>query len=247
MSNLTKFSGGLPANPEVLEQGLQNMAQSIEGASGGIALLRLQKSGVFVYGPENIEVEEGSHWAVNPYTMMHGFACWGDGELLDERMVPMTSPPPPQAELPDYGQPWNQQVSMMMQCVSGEDEGQPVLYKGTSLGLRNAVKELIQAVVAQLSVDKKNCVPVITLESDSYIHKKHGETFFPVLEVEKFISMDGLEEAEPADDEDEGEEEVAEEKAAAPARGRRSRKSKTVNETEDEPEKPARRRRRRRG
>ena len=54
---------------------------------------------------------------------MHGFACWGDGELLDERMVPFTQEPPARGELPDLGWEWNQQVAMQLQCISGEDDG----------------------------------------------------------------------------------------------------------------------------
>ena len=35
-------------------------------AGGGKPLLRLLRDGIWVYGQENIEVQEGSHWAVNP-------------------------------------------------------------------------------------------------------------------------------------------------------------------------------------
>lgn len=152
--------------------------------------MRLLKSGVFAYGPENIEPQPGSQWAINPYSFMHGFACWGDGELLDERMVPANQNPPNKGELPDLGFDWGQQVSMQMQCLNGEDTGTVVLYKGTSLGLRNAVKDLINRLIAQAKSDPDNIVPVVELEADSYMHKKHGQTFFPVLEVVKWVSVE---------------------------------------------------------
>ena len=59
MSNeLAKYAGGLPASPEDLEAGLQNVQSTIQ-TSGGFQYLRLMKSGLFVYGQENVEVEEG--------------------------------------------------------------------------------------------------------------------------------------------------------------------------------------------
>ncbi len=191
MNDLVKFSGGVPANPEDLIAGLQNVSSNIQSNSGGVPFLRLLKSGVFVYGPENIEPEQDSEWAANPNSLQHGWACWGDGELLGEQMAPFNQAPPPKGGLPDYGQDWSQQVSINLQCLNGEDEGVSVLYKGTSTGLRNAVKELINALIAQLQTDPNHCVPVLSLEADSYQHKKHGQIFFPVLEIVRWIGFDG--------------------------------------------------------
>jgi hypothetical protein len=202
MNSLVKFgTGGVPAKPEDLLKGLQTVGNALHGASGGVPFLRLLKSGVFAYGPENIEPIEGSEWAVNPYSVMHGYACWGDGELLDERMVPFNQPAPVRADLPDYGNEWGQQVSVMLQCLTGEDKGVTVLYKGTSTGLRNAVKETISAIVSQVQADPVHIVPVVALESTSYQHKKYGEIFVPVLAIQKWVSFDGVAEAAPADDE----------------------------------------------
>jgi len=191
MNDLVKFAGGLPIKPEDLEKGLQNVQQSIQGGTGGMPFLRLLKAGFFVYGAENIEVEPGSEWAINPYSIMHGFACWAPGELLDERMVPFTQPPPNKAELPDLGESWDQQVAMQLACVSGEDTGTNVLYKGTSTGLRNASKELINSIIGQLQTDKVNVVPVVELENDSYQHKTYGQIFYPILTIKSWISIDG--------------------------------------------------------
>jgi len=232
MSDLVKFAGGPPANPEELEKGLKNVAQSIQGSTGGLAFLRLLKSGVYAYGAEKIEPQEGSQWAINPYSLHHGFACWGDGELLDERMVPFTQQPPNRNELPDYGHAWDQQVAMQLQCLNGEDTGTNVLYKGTSTGLRNAVKELINQLIAQLQKDATHCVPVVELEADSYEHKKYGEIFFPVLNIVKWLSVEGQDTPAGAIESDESEAEPEAATTAAPT-------------PEAEPEKPAPRRRRR--
>lgn len=250
MNDLVKFgTGGVPANPEDLVKGLQNVGQTLQGSSGGLAFLRLLKSGIYAYGPENIEPEPGSTWAINPYSLAHGFACWGDGELLDERMVPFNQQPPMRGELPDYGHEWTQQVAMQLACLDGEDEGVNVLYKGTSTGLRNAVKKLIDEIIAQAQVDQNHIVPVVQLECDSYQHKKYGEIFFPVLEVEKWISIDDASEAAAEETAESADQPPAESEEAAPepAQPARRRRRAAAEQSKDaEPATSSNRRRRRR-
>jgi hypothetical protein len=255
MTNIVKFGTGLPANAEDLAKNLQTMNQNLVGSSGGMPFLRLLKSGLFAYGAEKIEPEEGSQWAVNPFSLCHGFAAWGDGELLDERMVPFNQTPPLRSELPDYGQPWNQQVSMQLQCLTGEDKSIVVMYKGTSTGLRNATKKLIDEIISQAQIDPDHIVPVVQLEVDSYEHKKYGEIFVPLLEVERWININNgqaaaAESAPEAERKDEPnvEPEQAATSEPEPEKPRRRRRKKTeavaTSEAEAEPEKPARRRRR---
>ena len=107
MNDIVKFSGGVPATAADLIAGLQNVSQGIHDSAGGLPFLRLLKTGQFAYGPESIEPQEGSEWALNPASMQHGYACWGDGELLDEIMVPANQAKPPRNELTDYGQAWS--------------------------------------------------------------------------------------------------------------------------------------------
>lgn len=245
MNEMVKFAGGLPVNPEDLETGLKNVQSSIHGSSGGMPFLRLLKSGVFVYGAENIEVEEGSEWAINPYSIMHGFACWAPGELLDERMVPFTQQPPNKAELPDLGQSWDQQIAMQLACVSGEDTGTNVLYKGTSTGLRNASKDLINEIIAQLQTDKEHIVPIVELESDSYRHKEFGQIFYPILRIVRWTSIDG-EAAPEGTITDESDSEPEPEAQADPEPKPRRRRGKTSKAAAPEPEGGTNKRRRRR-
>ena len=200
-NDVVNFSGHLPANPAELLKGLQNMGGAIAAGTGsGKPLLRLIKSGEFVYGPENIEVEQGSEWAMNPASLQHGYACWIDSELLGEQLVPFNLPPPSRDQLPDYGDPsaWKQEVSMELRCMTGEDEGVVVQYKSTALGFRTAVKNLILEMMQQVQADPKHIVPVFELGVDSYQHKKHGKTFFPVIEVSRWINADGEGTAAPA-------------------------------------------------
>ena len=199
MNDIVKTTGGVPANPEDLLGGLQNIKKSLK--SGNMPYLRLLKDGVFVYGSENSEVEPGSLWALNPYSLMHGFACWNSDEntLIDEVMVPMNEQLPLLSSLPDTGHDWRRQASATLQCVSGEDQGLSVEYKGTSKGLSDAVTNIAGAIIEQVKAGEP-FVPVVALESDHYMHKKWGRTYTPALNIDHWVDMDGLEAVETEDE-----------------------------------------------
>lgn len=195
----TRSAGALAiASLGNLKAGLQNVTSTIV-AAGGDPFLRIGSDGVWVYGAENVEVQDGSLWAANPLSLMHGFVAWTDrpgkqaNEVVGEVMVPMTSPLPPQMELADVSGPdnakWNQQLMMQLVCLSGEDKGQQVIYKTTSVGGMNAMKSLINSIMAQLEIDETTPVPALELLSDSYPHKKWGKTYVPILEVKKWLPM----------------------------------------------------------
>jgi len=239
----TTKPGGLPASPDALVAGLANLAANVQ-TGGGTPYLRLLKSGAYVYGPENIEVEEGSMWAVNPYSIQHGFACWSDGELLGEQMFPFNAQLPNPDTLPDYGDEWKPQISAHLKCLNGEDEGVEVLYKSTSLGLRTAMKDLINAIIAKAGEDPEHVVPVVSLDVGSYHHKKYGEVFYPEFEILDWISMEGeaaageepeqaaASEPGPEPEHESGPEHEPEPTKKADGRTRRSRAARTTEETE---------------
>lgn len=256
MNDLVKFSGGaVPATTDDLLAGLKQTASQVQ-SSDGVPLLRLLKSGWYVYGPENIEMQEDSKWALNPYSIHHGFCCWVDSELVGEVMVPFTEPLPAKRDLPEYGEPWGQQYAMILRCMSGEDEGIQVLYKGSSLGLRNAIRELInEQLIPQITKDPEHCVPIIVFDTTDYQHKKHGQIFTPVLKVVGWASIEG--DAAPAEAKGVTQQEEkppagnGAEEPAAPQRRRRRRATADDdnnkddgNQSQDDP--PPRRRRRRR-
>jgi hypothetical protein len=237
VSNLVKFSGGgLPTNANDLVAGLANVRQEISGSSG-LQFLRLLKDGHYAIGAENLEPEEDSLWAANPFSIHHGFAAWGDGELYDEVMVPFNQALPLKSELRDYGVKWDKQFSVILQCVEGTDKGLTILYKGTSVGLQNAFKTLIDALLTRAQSDPDTIVPVIALETDSYVHKKYGKIYTPVLEIVDWISMSG-EDAEPEDDDDDdGKGKTDEQAAKQPEKSastKRSRRGRRAGASQDE-------------
>ena len=170
-------------NPSDLLAGLTQATQALQNATGGGGLLlRLLKSGDWVYGPDDIDMEEGSEWAANPATIHQGFICWGEGEILGEEMAPLNAPPINKQSLESLGKPWKQQIAIEFRCMSGEDTGTTVVYKVTSVGGLRAVDKLLRAVVTRIQAGETEVIPVMELGVDSYKHKEYGRIYTPVLE-----------------------------------------------------------------
>ena len=89
------------------------------GAVGSV-ILKMDKGGHWIYGAEQTEVESDSTWAVNPFSFIHGYIAWGDGEVLGEMMVPVTEPKPELPPVPHGAKKgWEVQVGMSLKCLSG--------------------------------------------------------------------------------------------------------------------------------
>ena len=203
MSNLVAFkSAGLPS-VQSLSSALRVAAQQAAPA-GGTVILKMDRTGHWVFGADQDEVESGSKWAVNPFSFLHGFIAWGDGAVLAEKLAPMTEPlPEVEAAPPGATKGWEMQVGCSLKCISGEDAGMEARFTATSVGGKRAVQELALAVADQADKDQTKIVPVVTLGKDHYQHKSYGRIFTPVFEVQEWMSMDGPEaeaEVEPPTD-----------------------------------------------
>lgn len=175
----------------------------------GSVILKMDKRGDWVYGADQTEVEDGTLWAVNPFSFVHGFIAWGDGEVLGEKMVPVTQPlPQMDVAPPGSKRGWETQVGMALKCISGPDKGMEVRYSVTSVGGKRAVQSLAVAIAQQVEQDQNKPVPVVVLKRDHYTHKSYGKIYTPVFAVQEWMSMDGGKAEEPAEE-------------AAPARRRR--------------------------
>ena len=200
MSNVTVFSNaGLPA-PASLTTALAALATDVGPA--GVAILKMDKTGHWVFGADQTEVEEGSEWAVNPFSFVHGYIAWGDGDVLGEKMVPVTQPlPEMDAAPPQSKRGWETQVGLSLKCMSGEDAGLEVRYSTTSVGGKRAVQALAVAIAQQINADQDKPVAVVTLAKDHYQHKSYGRIFTPVFNVQRYVSMSGEAQEAPAADE----------------------------------------------
>jgi hypothetical protein len=216
MTGIVKFSqAGLPA-VSTLSTALRSIDNDV-GAVGQ-AILKMDKTGHWVFGADQTEVEDGSEWAVNPFSFVHGYIAWGDGEVLGETMVSVAQPlPEPQPAPPQARKGWEKQVGLGLKCLSGEDTGLDVRYTTTSVGGKRSVQSLAVAIAEQVEKDPSKPVPIVRLGKEHYQHKSYGRIFTPVFEVVRWASMDGDAPAAPGPLEDE-----APAPAAAPA-GRRRR------------------------
>ena len=189
MSNLVKFAqAGLPS-----VQTLSTALRSLESvAPAQSAILKMDKTGHWVFGADQTEAEDDSRWAVNPFSFVHGYIAWGDGEVLAEKMASVTQPLPELDTAPPGAKKgWEQQVGLMLKCLTGEDAGLECRYTTTSVGGKRAVQTLAVAIAAQVEKDPERPVPIVTLGKDHYQHKSYGRIYTPVFEIVEWVSMDG--------------------------------------------------------
>ena len=184
----------------------------------GTVIIKMDKTGHWVFGADQEEVEADSTWAVNPFSFVHGFIAWGDGDVLAEKMVSVSDPLPEMDDAPAGAKRgWEVQVGMSLKCLTGEDKGMEARYTTTSAGGKRGVQTLAVAIAEQVDKDQTKPVPVVLLKKEHYQHKSYGRIFTPLFDIQSWVSMDGEEpEVEPDTSP------VASAVDAAPARRRRS-------------------------
>jgi hypothetical protein len=204
MSNLVAFSQANLPSVASLSTALRALEKDV--GPSGVVILKMDKTGHWVFGADQTEIEDGSTWAVNPFSFVHGYIAWGDGEVLAEKMVSVSEPLPNiDVAPPGAKKGWETQVGMSLKCLTGDDEGMEARYTTTSVGGKRSVQTLALAIAAQVEKDQSKPVPVVRLKKDHYTHKSYGKIFTPVFEVVEWASMDGKteevdapEEADPA-------------------------------------------------
>jgi hypothetical protein len=190
MNELTKFGSANLPSPQSLAQSLR--AASSSSVTGGAVILKMDKTGHWVFGSDQTEIEEDSLWAVNPFSFVHGFIAWGEGVVLGEKMGPV-SQPLPEVDMPPVGakKGWETQVGCSLKCTFGEDAGMEARFTTLSVGGKKAWATLALAVSAQVEKDQTKPVAVVRLKKEHYQHKSYGKVFTPVFEVVEWISLDG--------------------------------------------------------
>lgn len=178
-------------------------------AQVGSVIIKMDKTGHWVYGADQTETDDDSTWAVNPFSFVQGFIAWGDAVVLGEKMVPVSEPLPELEPAPSGAKKgWEAQVGMSLKCLTGSDKDLEARFTTTSVGGKRAVQTLAVAIAEQVEKDQSKPVPVVRLKKDHYQHKSYGRIFTPVFEIVEWIGMDG--------------EATAQVEAEAPARRRRA-------------------------
>ena len=207
MCNLVKLSGANLPSVVYLSTALRTIASDVSAST--TAIIKMDRTGHWVFGADQTEAQDDARWAVNPFSFVHGFIAWGDGEVLAEKLVPVTEPKPELEPAPPGAKKgWEEQTGLSLKCISGDDAGLEARFTTTSVGGRKAVQTLAVAIATQVDKDPSKPVPIVKLAKDHYTHKSYGRIFTPVFEVVEWVSMDG---------------DAVEEEAAAPAAGRRRR------------------------
>ena len=192
MSSLVTFSqANLPAVTN-LSAALRKLDSEVGPA--GVAILKMDKTGHWVFGADQTEVEDDATWAINPFSFVHGFIAWGDGEVLGEKMVSVAEPLPELDAAPGGAKNgWQKQVGVSLKCISGEDKGLECRYATTSVGGVRSVQALAVTIATQVDKDQTKPVAIVRLKKDHYQHKSYGKIYTPVFEVVQWVSMDGAE------------------------------------------------------
>jgi hypothetical protein len=173
-----------------LSTSLRALEQDV-GAVGSV-IIKMDKTGHWVFGADQTEAEDDAKWAVNPFSFIHGFIAWGEGEVLGEKMVSVSEPlPEVDAAPPGAKRGWETQVGMSLKCISGEDEGMEARYTVTSVGGKRAVQALAVAIANQVDADQSKPVPVVKLKKEHYQHKSYGRIYTPIFEIVEWVGMDG--------------------------------------------------------
>ena len=196
MNNIVKFGNANLPTAASLAAALRKTAE--EAASGPGVILKMDKTGHWVYGADQTEVDRSGVWAVNPLSFIHGYIAWGEGEVLGEHMVAITEELPElDAAPPNAKRGWEPQVGMSLKCISGEDKNVEARFTTTAVGGKKAMHALAMKVAEQVEKDQEKPVALVKLGSDHYQHKSYGRVFTPVFEVTDWIGLNGpVEEAD---------------------------------------------------
>jgi hypothetical protein len=192
----TNTNGGLPADmASALMAGITASPLRNIG-TGGKPFLRMDKgTGLFAYGPESLEVDPASEWAVNPVTFQHGWVCWVEGvkgakPQKHEIMVSMAKPMPPEPE-PINGKAYDPQGAFELRGLSGDDEGVEIVFVTNSKGGVQAVRAVTDAFQRHYPTDPAHPCPIVTMTSTHYPHPTWGKIHKPVFNVVGWCDMNG--------------------------------------------------------
>ena len=178
-------AGALALDAESYARSLQLAAGSHQ--SSRTPILRLARDGSWIYGAENVEVEDEALVVVNPYTIRHGFQVWEDGALVEEQWVSVAQAAPvPSAPKANSGYQFD------MQIATGADKGTDLLYSPTSVGGRDAAGKLL-GLLSQQVASGGHVVPLIRLHTGSYNHRQYGKIYTPDLQVVEWLAADAQE------------------------------------------------------
>jgi hypothetical protein len=198
-------------------------------SNAGVQYMKFDgNTGVFNYGADRTELEEGTQLAVNMNEYKTGFICWKDQEVVDEKMISVIevfagAPPIVEAHLKDHGpykkyangatDGWVEQQSVGLKLL---DDGTDMVFKSSSVSGIRSLKKLLSDYAAGRKVHGADAVPIVEISTTTFVPKNAGpgagKKYVPVFTIVAWKSPEELEAlaAEEVDTE------VEEEEAAPP-------------------------------
>lgn len=192
MTELVNF-GNLPSLAE-LSSSLEDFAATVPVRPKEV-FLKMDKTGHWVYGADQTEIEPESLWAVNPFSFVRGYICWGAqntpsmGKLLGEVMgTQFQKMPEMPDDIPDSNG-WEMQMGFSVQCISGNDKGLAARYMTKTKGGLPEVQRLSHEIKQHEKNDPSSPIAIIKLKSTHYNHPQgYGRIYNPVIDIVKFVS-----------------------------------------------------------
>jgi hypothetical protein len=156
------------------------------------------KTGIWSYGPQNVELKKGTTLVAIVPAMLAGYVKWCDGELVDQvlkniegldlRTLRTTLDETDRSLWPtdEDGRPVDPWKEAAMLPMKNPETGAEYTYSTSSVGGVRCCKKLVGAFVKQIKAAPETtagCLPVVELGVQSYqdTDRKRGTIFNPVL------------------------------------------------------------------
>lgn len=181
----------LPANLSQLTTAIkQTQDFAHDAAAGDGQFLRYGKDGIWTFSADDVEVEAGSQWAVNPLSIVTGFTAFDDkNSKLGEEMSGLLEPAVSHADLPSVNGKWKPQVGITVKCISGEDEGEQCKIYACSKGGLKAMSGIVDEIGKKIDAQDEACVAIIELGTSNY-KSTWGKTYEPVFIIKSWTTID---------------------------------------------------------
>lgn len=174
---------------------MNNYRANAPRVRGDAAYLSFSK-GEWAYGREKRALDLDTSWLVHPASFFHGYICWRDGNIFAERIVPAGAPLPAETSLPEPPEPkpdsddqdgYQYQLGFKCVCIEGSHKELQLTFKIASVGGTGAVQKLFEDFDARLgeaeALETETVFPIVRFDTDSYMHKKRGKIWVPVIEI----------------------------------------------------------------
>ena len=164
------------------------------------AFMKVTEMCKLIYGEDEIEVEDGSLWAVNPNSLQVGFITWSEDDQttapLEEKMAFIIGDNAEseilRSDMENHpNSRTNSQMAISVSCLTGADKGQLCQFKSSSMKGRASIERLWRELVGAMPEDSaKTHVPVVSLAPTIVKNKKKGSTRFVEFTLTAVLTND---------------------------------------------------------